>query len=854
MQVGGNADLKGMQGIVSARLEAGAADRSEAAEEKTEAKKQQEKDRFATFDKIMLVQTILVAVLLATQVLPQPTISSGVASQSGIAYSVPLASFLLLAVSLAVGYWFVLAGALRSHWSVCFPVIALLTGILAVQPLIAVIVGVSRELFTAEVWLSMVQLGILAVYWLWALIILRQNRKQPATGRQSISWHGRAFLGVLALLLIYYSLAFGVWLAYIHAGLTSAASDFLFGAIGGQAVLLPIILVLPILAFSTDLLHRAQKIVKRIVYNERGEVRFPRLLVGLTPLVAIAMIVNELRRGSNGLIPGLLFIIILAGIVALLVRFAQIDGNWPREMPSFWFYAGAAFIFIDAVLIADFNPSSVGLVQLVVSTLVVLLKVPIAMGALSIAVLLVMRGRLGKPKIGVGGLFLALVVLMVLIVSLPSTLAAVGLDLPQQHNYLGLMIVCAAAGTLVWMLLLSVHRQWKGATIPITLTILLLFGLQMVEWVLGLLGQVIPRLGSRSTVLLAALFLLIPLWDAMRPVLQGKLSPQLSKRIPGLRSFISTYSDKHKAGDANPLFSGEGQALLLAGYTLVGNALILYLGTFREPVTGAALPSFLQSDLTASAGVFLLGVPLVVVGFILGIGHLPQVARTSPARRVSWQPSQRTIVGSGVLVTLIVTTLLLTIALPRQIQASENQQYGATIPGPDCDNGGANWSVISGNPIRIGCLKTGLEVKIPARNTVGISFIPPSGVFTQNYQVSVQVVFSHLSKDCASIETHSTSAGYYSNLICYDGSWGIQRTVGKSDTILALGAFRQATSYTIEATTIGTNQRIAIDGKELKSISDTALATTESINLGITNFGSSISSVIFSNFVFTPLS
>ena len=124
------------------------------------------------------------------------------------------------------------------------------------------------------------------------------------------------------------------------------------------------------------------------------------------------------------------------------------------------------------------------------------------------------------------------------------------------------------------------------------------------------------------------------------------------------------------------------------------------------------------------------------------------------------------------LVTIIATALLLTIVLPRQIQASENQQYKATIPGPDCDNGGATWSVISGNSIGISCLKTGLEVKLAARGTGSISFVPPSGVFTQSYQVAVQADFSHLSSGCVSIETRATSAGNYLNLICFDGSWG----------------------------------------------------------------------------------
>ena len=57
-----------------------------------------------SLDTIAIGQTVAVAVLLVTQFLPQPHVSSGVADQGGLPYGVPLASFVVMALSLAAGF------------------------------------------------------------------------------------------------------------------------------------------------------------------------------------------------------------------------------------------------------------------------------------------------------------------------------------------------------------------------------------------------------------------------------------------------------------------------------------------------------------------------------------------------------------------------------------------------------------------------------------------------------------------------------------------------------------------------------------------------------------------------------
>ncbi|HLX58368.1 MAG TPA: hypothetical protein VKR83_15220 [Ktedonobacteraceae bacterium] len=318
-------------------------------------KEQQGESSPTIFDKVPQVQTVLVAILLVAQILPQPHLSSGVfAEGGGVEYGVPLVVFLVLAVSLATGYWLALAGALRAHWSVGFPVIALSTGLLAVQPLTALFtlgngVGARLAPYTAERWMSLAQLVVLAVFWLQALSsLLKRKRRLLSSERQAgiRQRYGRVLIGVLALLLIYYGLAFGIWLTFVRAGLAMTGTGFLLNAFGLQVLYLPLFLVLPILALSTDLLDSGQKIVKHFLFIKPGEVRFPRLLPGLTALVAMGMIVYKLLQDGSGLMLGLATILALAGIVALLVRFARVDEHWTQEIPSIWLFLGAAFFLL----------------------------------------------------------------------------------------------------------------------------------------------------------------------------------------------------------------------------------------------------------------------------------------------------------------------------------------------------------------------------------------------------------------------------------------------------------------------------------------------------------------------------
>ena len=306
-----------------------------------------------------------------------------------------------------------------------------------------------------------------------------------------------------------------------------------------------------------------------------------------------------------------------------------------------------------------------------------------------------------------------------------------------------------------------------------------------------------------------------------------------------------------------------GQSLLQAGYFLTCNCLFLYLGTFREPVSGAVVPGFLSSDLTASAGLLLLGPPVVVAGFILRNRHQAQHSGGSPgsrpatgrdAERRAADPLRRSVVATAAIASLLASASLVAIAFPRTVHAAENRRYAAAAPGPDCDSGGAYWTLTRHDPVRAGCAQRELRLRVAARSSGGVRFVPPSGVFTAGYRMSVRADFVRLARGCAHINTRVTPAGSYEFSICNSGPWTIARVTGAVSTLLAGGVFARANSYAIAVTADGASERLSIDGTPVASVTDPRFTGTHRLALGVSNLTKQPGVAAFSNFVFAPIS
>lgn len=384
-------------------------------------------------------------------------------------------------------------------------------------------------------------------------------------------------------LLAYYSLQFVIWLASVLAGQASAGAGILLHSIGAEVLILPPVLVFPILALSTDWVDRLQRIVRQILFSrqeERGKLKFSHSLPVLTAMIAVGVLAYGISTAHEGLLGGLVAVVVIAGIMALLVRLARVDKSWPQDVGRPWLFTAAAFFFVDFLLLVDLNPFSAGLPNLVVGTIASLARVPIALGALTLALWLIMKGRTGQPKPGTGGLLLAMVALIILTVTYPAALAAAGLSTPQPSDILGAIIICAATGTLVWLATIAVRREWGQYTVWLRDVLVLLLGLLSVRGVYAFL-QLVSRLGPQYTVLLAALFLLPPLWVYLVPMAQRRLAKPLHDHAPGLGKLIGVMDGEEKDKSANDPFA-EPFRLMQTGCVLILNSLFLYLGTFRE--------------------------------------------------------------------------------------------------------------------------------------------------------------------------------------------------------------------------------------------------------------------------------
>jgi hypothetical protein len=192
-------------------------------------------------------------------------------------------------------------------------------------------------------------------------------------------------------------------------------------------------------------------------------------------------------------------------------------------------------------------------------------------------------------------------------------------------------------------------------------------------------------------------------------------------------------------------------------------------------------------------------------------------------------------------------------ALPRTVQASENQPYTAALPGADCDDGAASWTLTAPAPLGLACEDSGLALTVPAHETNGMTFVPPDGYFRPDYQVSVRVSFAGLARGCLSVETRMTSVGYYFLNVCNSGTWTVDRYTGVSSVILADGVVAPADGYSLTVTAHGADQRLAIDGEQVATVADSDYQTTQSLTVGVQNLTGQPGVATIRDFAYQPL-
>ena len=815
---------------------------------------------------ITFAQIVLVAILMALQKVRQPQVNSAVPGAAGGTLAVPLIVFIVTIVSIAAGYCFGLAGALRVRPVAGIPIAALATWTLADAPISGLRLGSASIGSHPNAALRWAQLAVLAVFWVWLggrTVLGRQAQRQRPGARWNPDgqpWYPGIFRGALACVLAYYALEFVIWLRYAQAGQAATGTGALLEDLGVQSILVPSFLVLVVLLGSTDLLEWGEITVHSVVVRaQRGAAsgRPPWLLMVLTPLVALAMAANVLRIDGVHVLLELAVVGVPAVLVALLVRRVPGYGRWSGDKRSHAVITGAVVTFAYAVILLSFSSairSAIGWSASLDFRFYSLVSTPVALAALTVGVFLLADGSIGKREQRGRGLVLVIVAVLLILAGLPAFLASAGLPAVfplHRFSLLRGLQLAASLAALGWLVSLVVRKRLQESGAQLASVLALLAGLQIVSWILDLLNGM-TSLGADSDYLAASFFFVLVLWG-----------------------FV-TSGDKLTGTDANTAtYPRDGRILLTVAYTLVSNASLLYLAALRVP-RGATSLNYLTADFVTPVGLAALSSALVIVAFVAGTNHVsggragraglagaglasavpgPPRAPRGTARSLS--AAQVAVAGIGVVATGAALVILAS-AFPRLAHAnaaSLRSTYLAPLPGPGCDAGGAPWLITPGEPITGKCSPAGLRVEIaPGQGKEGdVMFQPPYGFASPDYRISVKITLSQGFDGCAGIFTRASAAGRYLTAICGDDSVDIDRMTLHGSSQIYLNFISPEVTYTLTAVTQGSEQSVYLGKVKIGSVVDSSFSKTEYVGLGILNRGATAEAATFSHFSFTPL-
>jgi hypothetical protein len=201
--------------------------------------------------------------------------------------------------------------------------------------------------------------------------------------------------------------------------------------------------------------------------------------------------------------------------------------------------------------------------------------------------------------------------------------------------------------------------------------------------------------------------------------------------------------------------------------------------------------------------------------------------------------------------------------------------YTAANPGPSCDKGTGQWDPIDLGDVstKIQCAASGLSVSQPstASDLSIVRFYYHDGNFPANYKIAVNMDMTGASPDgcstasgsqvvcgCGGIfwRDNAQNGSSYHATVCSDGTWRIRKITPTASTNLDTNQvfLNSLAPVQIVITSIGAVQTLSIDGTTVSTQTDAATPLTETdfVSLFLTS-GSSTSTIIFSNFAFTPL-
>ena len=751
---------------------------------------------------------------------------------------------LVIGGALALGWSFLLAGALYAAWPFRFAIVALLTVTLGYAPLSWLLANGFAD--SASRLLHFAELGIVVGIWLWAIgmsVFGWLRRRRPVVSFRA----GLTFGAVLALMLGFLEIE----LTLAHGALFTGSDTIRF-----QLTQLGSLILIFLVWASTDLVEWSFATANTAIGLMRRYTGFPILPPVATAgaLVMLVLTVHQIQTSSYriswmALLVDLVIVALLALALWLLLRWVRIERATPAQAPALALICGAVIIegvpLLELALqrgwydrfSADTLSVSRSAVEWLINQVIFLLLLPVGLALLAIG-----RSRRRSSAV-VWGVMLVVLALSQIVMNLSVYLVALGLPLfyvpdPVDRNILK---IATASAILVLALALVVRRRWTPASQRLLAALcVFLISLQIFDWLITLAYQ-FQLLQVRIALFGAVAFLATIVWDF---IMSGEeITNRASRRLPR-----------------------EARVFLYLGYTLIASVAIVYFSL------GSAVSRnifSLEQLLASLIGWYQLGVPLIVVLLILLLMRareplpMPEVPRSPRRERLAWWGA---LGASGAMVALVAALIIAGLA-PRLSHLSYRS------PSVGCEgNNYALWLTSNASvgercglhsmTLTFGKGFSGMTMQVPHR-------------FPANFDLSVRADLTHIGDDdCLFIVDYAVPSGAYvydavvpstqqqdTYLygVCASGVVEIVRedqiagSTAPAIATLANGVIATpVTQVALHVHSQGWFRTFDINGTLLNTSDDVYLGT-HMLALAANRSQQTPGSVAFSNFIFTPL-
>ncbi|HEY1388530.1 MAG TPA: hypothetical protein VGF38_08295 [Ktedonobacterales bacterium] len=556
---------------------------------------------------LTLGQLVLIGILTALRDIPQPMITVLVGDSRTIA--LPAIAFVVGFFSFALALSALMTGALHGHW------IARLLAVATFGFVVFVIFG-DEAIFTTDpatqeitapesaqlLWLLLLMLPLIVGGWALIVSLVLWSRARAGKPDRGGVLAVVTFLVMLVAILACFAQGVG------YLSLSGHANAFP-SILADELWILSYPLVTALLFAGTDYAEWGETAGARLAFVH-GHARATRPLVIFTVLICLAVLVGVPAlvllpgvqlAGNIGSAPQLLlgsFLLDLALIATLagVIWLGRVR-HWPPRRVSF----GTLFLSTLAVTLG---------VTFVVNGSPLSILLGLALWPV-LGIVLVIRGRWRPGAASAAGLYLIVVGLSV--IAFAGSISAFGQSATVALGGVQFAVALFTLAALAWLALrgrLDAKRSSLVARFFVLNGALLLIGIVYIA--IANAGMFVGTFSRGVGPMAAVLIVLAFLWDFLMS--GGEVTNVEGRRFPR-----------------------NTRILLYAGYTMLVSTLVLFFGPVT-PKTIIGQPDLFfvfNPDLWPRYGLLLLGVPLLVTNFVLGVsrGRGRIVSRPAPPQQ-----------------------------------------------------------------------------------------------------------------------------------------------------------------------------------------------------------------------------